>query len=113
MKWYVSKPKGEHRCFIMEGGNRIATVAFHRNAKATRGRAALFAAAPELLELVAEHLPDHPEARELIAKLAPDRARPPEVLRCYQCLEQTTYLFPDARCGKCTRITPEELRGDK
>lgn len=31
---------------------------------------------------------------------------------CYQCEEECNYLFPDARCKDCTRITPEELRGD-
>ena len=31
---------------------------------------------------------------------------------CYQCGKQVTYLFDDARCGDCTRLTPEEVRGE-
>ena len=31
---------------------------------------------------------------------------------CYQCDAQVTYLFADARCAKCTRLTPEEVRGE-
>jgi hypothetical protein len=32
--------------------------------------------------------------------------------RCYQCMKPTNYLFGDARCGECTRLTPEEVRGE-
>lgn len=28
--------------------------------------------------------------------------------RCYQCDRQVPYLFPDARCSKCTRTVPVE-----
>ena len=28
---------------------------------------------------------------------------------CYQCDAKVNYLFPDGRCGRCTRYTPEEL----
>lgn len=31
---------------------------------------------------------------------------------CYQCDAQVTYLFGDGRCGRCTRLTPEEVRGE-
>ena len=31
---------------------------------------------------------------------------------CYECERKVNYLFPDSRCGDCTRVTPEELRGD-
>ena len=31
---------------------------------------------------------------------------------CYQCDAQVTYLFADARCAKCTRLTPDEVRGE-
>jgi len=31
---------------------------------------------------------------------------------CYQCDEETTYLFADARCKDCTRLTPEEVVGN-
>lgn len=31
---------------------------------------------------------------------------------CYQCDAQVTYLFADARCAQCTRLTPEEVRGE-
>ncbi len=31
---------------------------------------------------------------------------------CYQCEQPTTWLAPDSRCGKCTRYTPEEIRGE-
>lgn len=31
---------------------------------------------------------------------------------CYQCEKETEWLAPDSRCGKCTRLTPEEVRGD-
>lgn len=27
---------------------------------------------------------------------------------CYQCMEDTGYLFGDSRCYKCTREEPEE-----
>ena len=30
---------------------------------------------------------------------------------CYQCEQETTYLFPDGRCKHCTRLTPEEIEG--
>ncbi len=31
---------------------------------------------------------------------------------CYQCEAETEYLFDDSRCSKCTRLTPEEIRGE-
>lgn len=31
---------------------------------------------------------------------------------CYQCGEPTSYLFDDGRCGGCTRLTPEEVKGE-
>ena len=31
---------------------------------------------------------------------------------CYQCEQPAEYLFDDSRCGECTRMTPEEVRGD-
>jgi len=31
---------------------------------------------------------------------------------CYQCDKTCGYLFPDGRCGDCTRYTPEEIKGD-
>lgn len=31
--------------------------------------------------------------------------------RCYECGKQTNYLFEDARCGFCTRLTSEEITG--
>ena len=30
---------------------------------------------------------------------------------CYQC-GKPSYLFDDSRCGDCTRLTPEEVRGE-
>lgn len=33
-------------------------------------------------------------------------------LFCYQCDQETKYLFPDARCLECTRIVPGELIGN-
>ena len=30
---------------------------------------------------------------------------------CYQCEKEVEYLFDDSRCGKCTRITPDEVQG--
>ena len=31
--------------------------------------------------------------------------------RCYQCNKKVLYLFPDGRCGDCTRYTVEEIQG--
>ena len=31
---------------------------------------------------------------------------------CYQCLKTVKYLFDDSRCKDCTRMTPEEVRGE-
>lgn len=31
---------------------------------------------------------------------------------CYQCGRQTTWLAPDSRCGTCTRLTADEVRGE-
>jgi len=31
---------------------------------------------------------------------------------CYQCEQPTAYLFPDSRCSECTRLTPDELKGE-
>ena len=41
--------------------------------------------------------------------------RPTEDLktRCYQCDKPVSYLFPDSRCGDCTRLTPDQIRGDE
>lgn len=33
--------------------------------------------------------------------------------RCYQCMKPCNYLFGDARCKDCTRLTPEEVRGEE
>lgn len=32
--------------------------------------------------------------------------------KCYQCEKDVVYLFEDGRCGECTRLTPEEVRGE-
>lgn len=32
---------------------------------------------------------------------------------CYQCDEETNWLAPDSRCKNCTRLTPEEIRGEE
>ena len=31
---------------------------------------------------------------------------------CYQCLHTVKWLNEDSRCKDCTRLTPEETRGD-
>ena len=31
---------------------------------------------------------------------------------CYQCERTTDYLYYDSRCLDCTRVTPEEMRGE-
>lgn len=33
-------------------------------------------------------------------------------MECYECEKDVDYLFDDSRCNKCTRSTPEEVRGD-
>lgn len=33
------------------------------------------------------------------------------LLTCYQCGKTVTWLAPDSRCGDCTRLTPDEVRG--
>lgn len=32
---------------------------------------------------------------------------------CYQCDKPKRYLFADGRCADCTRLTPEEVRGEE
>lgn len=32
---------------------------------------------------------------------------------CYQCGDCVLCLFDDGRCGKCTRILPEEVSGER
>jgi hypothetical protein len=32
-------------------------------------------------------------------------------LTCYQCDKTTEWLAPDSRCGDCTRLTVDEIRG--
>lgn len=32
---------------------------------------------------------------------------------CYQCDAEVSYLFGDSRCGKCTRLDPEQVRGER
>ena len=32
---------------------------------------------------------------------------------CYQCEKECNYLFDDSRCWECTRLTPEEVRGEE
>lgn len=32
---------------------------------------------------------------------------------CYQCEEETEWLAPDSRCGQCTRLTPEQVKGEQ
>ena len=32
--------------------------------------------------------------------------------RCYQCVKEVDYAFGDSRCWRCTRLTPEEVRGE-
>ncbi len=31
---------------------------------------------------------------------------------CFQCDKEVKYLFADCRCWECTRLTPEEVRGE-
>lgn len=31
---------------------------------------------------------------------------------CYQCDKLVSWLAPDARCSRCTRVTPEEVLGE-
>lgn len=32
---------------------------------------------------------------------------------CYQCDKEVHWLAPDSRCGDCTRLTPEQVRGEE
>lgn len=32
---------------------------------------------------------------------------------CYQCDKEVQWLSPDSRCGDCTRLTPEQVRGEE
>ena len=32
---------------------------------------------------------------------------------CYQCDKEVQWLAPDSRCGDCTRLTPEQVRGEE
>ena len=34
------------------------------------------------------------------------------MIECYQCGKPAEYLFDDSRCKDCTRLTPEEIRGE-
>lgn len=34
------------------------------------------------------------------------------LLTCYQCDLSVTWLAPDSRCGDCTHLTPDEVRGE-
>ena len=54
--------------------------------------------------------------RKCISDLADQTGGPLPVQtskRCYQCNVEVRYLFDDGRCGGCTRLTPEEVRGDE
>lgn len=31
--------------------------------------------------------------------------------KCYQCMRDTVYLFDDARCSECTRVTEQDICG--
>ena len=31
---------------------------------------------------------------------------------CSRCMKEAGYLFDDSRCWRCTRLTPEEVRGE-
>ena len=55
--WDTRKPKGEHRVFVMDGVNRIATVAYGGGSMPADHNAALIAAAPQLFECL-EYLHD-------------------------------------------------------
>lgn len=48
--WYVSKPKGEHRAFVMADGMRICTVAHNSGKTSANSNAALITSAPDLYE---------------------------------------------------------------
>lgn len=34
------------------------------------------------------------------------------IKQCYECEKYVSHLFEDSRCGGCTRLTPEEVRGE-
>ncbi len=34
-------------------------------------------------------------------------------VKCYQCEKDVHWLASDSRCKDCTRLTPEEVRGDE
>lgn len=44
----------------------------------------------------------------------PDEPKPQATYKpeCYQCEKPVDYLFDDGRCKDCTRLTPEEVRGE-
>lgn len=52
--WHTSKPKGEHRSFVMADSLRVATVAFNRGKCNVKANAKLIAAAPEMYAQLAE-----------------------------------------------------------
>lgn len=45
-------------------------------------------------------------------KMPPGREAKQAAPICYQCEHPATYLFADARCKNCTRLTPEEVKGN-
>lgn len=47
-----------------------------------------------------------------INKLLEQKLRAVGWQNCYQCDRLAPWLAPDSRCAKCTRLTPEEVRGD-
>jgi hypothetical protein len=49
---------------------------------------------------------------ESFERQVPVATRPVTMKHCYQCLAAVTYLFADGRGSCCTRLTPEEVRGD-
>ena len=52
--WWSSKPKGEHRSFVMADCVRIATVPYNSGRTNTKANADLIAAAPDLYEALSD-----------------------------------------------------------
>ena len=48
--WFVSKPKGEHRAFVMSDMGKIATVAFNSGKMNVNANGNLISAAPDMYE---------------------------------------------------------------
>jgi hypothetical protein len=66
---------------------------------------------PTTIPEIGKSINDFYSCIDSVVTVGPSETEDVMAMNCYECDKPVNYLFPDGRCGACTRLTPEEMTG--